>query len=351
MKIVHFHLHPYRLPMVAPIELTHHTFSIKEGWFLTARTDTGISAQAEIPSLPGVHPVKHHEVPYFLEPILSTIKNCPFDTHPFWNRPLFNLLPYSSIPIQFLFALESLLLKFYRLKFLQQFSLSPTLSVPLNELFIPNTFETHTPVASTLKVKLPGLSSPSSTLRALLAQNKNCRLRLDPNRTLTPDNLKSLVACLPPENLEYIEDPYPDLSEGLKQFDRFPLALDKELAHALKSARFPTNTTALVIKPSRDLAISGTLDLILEKKYKVVISSAYETPVGLWPLIHLAAVSRTPCGLDVQKLFKPSPSICFHPVARGTIRLGPNYQKQSIAMHHKQQTVRRKELRHICLIL
>ena len=154
-----------------------------------------------------------------------------------------------------------------------------------------------------------------------MERKKDCRLRLDPNRTLSPAQLKSLVTGLPESNLEYVEDPYPDLLMGLKQFSQFPLALDKELAPALHSNRFPSNTVALVVKPSRDLALSGTLALILKRTYTITISSAYETPLGLWPLIHLAAVSQTPCGLDVQKLFQPTPGLRFHPIANGKISL------------------------------
>ena len=329
MKIVHFTLTPYRLPMAAPVQLTHHTFKTKEGWFLSAENDEGARAHAEIPALPGVHPIRHEEVPSALKPFLNVIKNHAHTGHPNWDKPLFGLLPCdSTLPTPFLFALESLLLAFYRTPFLQQFHLTTGPSVPLNELYIPNSFETHAPVASTLKVKLPGLSAPASTLRILLDRKKNCRLRLDPNRTLTPTLLQSLIAALPPDNLEYVEDPYPDLWEGLKEFDQFPLALDKELAPALSSHRFPQNTIALVVKPSRDLSLSGTLGLIMEKKYKIVISSAYETPLGLYPLIHLAAVSGIPCGLDVQKLFQPSPSLPFHPVHAGNIRLEPDYQSK-----------------------
>ena len=327
MKIVHFALTPYQLPMVSPIELTHHTFKIKKGWFLTAENEEGFSAHGEIPTLPGVHSVQYSEVPSMLNPILDAIKKRPLADHLNWKKPLFDLLPYNSeLPVPFLFALESIFLAFYRTRFLNQFHLPLVLDVPINELYIPNSFETHTPVASTLKVKLPGLSDPSSTLSKILTHKKNCQLRLDPNRTLTPHQLQCLVTSFPFNNLEYIEDPYPDLWEGLKQFDQFPLALDKELAVALYSHRFPNNTVALVIKPSRDLSLSGTLGLILEKKYKIVISSAYETPLGLYPLIHLAAVSQTPCGLDVQKLFQPSPSLPFHPINGGNIHLEPDYQ-------------------------
>ena len=318
MKIVRFHLQPYNLPMTSPIQLTHHTFTTKSGWFLTAENDLGHCARAEIPCLPGVHPVSQEDVPSLLNPLLDSIKDTPLSDTPRWDHPLFDLLPLPHLPIPFLFALESLMLAFYRTCFLERFQLPSCISVPINELFIPGSFETHAPSASTLKVKLPGLADPASLLASL-----NCRLRLDPNRTLSPTQLKSLLSHIPPNNLEYIEDPYPDLWEGLKQFSQFPLALDKELAPALRSKRFPSNTVALVLKPSRDLAISGALKLILQKKYHVTISSAYETPLGLWPLIHLAAVSRTPCGLDVQKLFKPTPDLCFHPHEKGRITLRP----------------------------
>ena len=327
MRVVLFQLAPCELAMAAPVKLTRHTFQTKKSWYLTAKTDRGEWARAEIPCLPGVHPVPYREIPSLIRPTLDTIKDVSLPPEPQWDKPLFGLLPCPPLPIPFLFALEGLFMAFYRTSFLRHFSLPSDLSVPLNELFIPGNFEVSAPVAPVLKVKLPGLSSPASTLAGLLSRKPDCRLRLDPNRTLTPTALESLLDSLPPGSLEYVEDPYPDLWRGLEQFNRFPLALDKELAPALKSARFPDNTVALVVKPGRDLAISGTLRLILEKKYTIVVSSAYETPTGLWCLIHLAAAARTPCGLDVQKLFRPSPSLRFHPVEGGTIRLVPDYFK------------------------
>ena len=199
---------------------------------------------------------------------------------------------------------------------------------PINRLFVPNFFELNPEKINTLKIKIVRLKPALSLIQKLLKQNPRLKLRLDPNRSMQPGQIKQIVKYIPEKNLDYIEDPYPNLHAGLAKFNQFPLALDKELAHGLREESFPKNTLALVIKPSRDLSLSGAIAWILKKKYKIIISSAYETPVGLWSLAHLSRIAHTAGGLDVQKIFCPTKIIPFHRTSHNYLYIKKNYQKE-----------------------
>ena len=333
MYLSHFQFIPYTLKTVHPVSLTSHSFSIKKGHLVIANIHTSIHQKktiaAEVPALPSVHPLSSEEACHELAKILNTLKNITLPTQAKWEKPAFGVLATAAtLPTQVLFSLESLFLGAYHQQFLDNFNLPVSFKIPINRLFIPDSSEPDDSNIQTLKIKTSNLQKPLLLIQKLLQQNPRLQLRLDPNRTMTPSQLESLVKYIPKRNLEYIEDPYPHLHQGLAEFNQFPLALDKELMHALQDKNIPQNVVALVIKPSRDLSFSGAIALLQQKKFKIVISSPYETPIGLWPLAHLSAVTKTPAGLDVQKFFQVSKTIPFHLTTNNHLHISANYQKQ-----------------------
>lgn len=332
MQIVHFQFTPYTLKTVHPVSLTSHNFHIKKGYLVTIDIHTHHGKQtitAEVPALPSVHPLSSEKARTVLTEILNTLKNKPLPSQVKWEKSIFGLLPVTtSLPTQILFSLESLLLGAYHQQFLNDFNLPASFQIPINQLFIPGCFEPKNSNIHTLKIKIADLKNPLTLIQKLLQYNPRLQLRLDPNRTMTPDQIKLLTKKIPKKNLEYIEDPYPDLHRGLAIFDQFPVALDKELIPAFQNKNIPQNVAALVIKPSRDLSLSGTISLIQQKKFKIVISSPYETPVGIWPLAHLSAITKSTAGLDVQKIFQPSTMFPLHPTTNNHLYIAENYQKQ-----------------------
>ncbi len=333
MHLSRFQFIPYTLKTVHPVSLTSHSFSIKKGHLVIINihisTHQNKTIAAEVPALPSVHPLSTKESCNELAKILNTLKNRILPTQLKWEQPTFGVLPTTAtLPTQILFSLESLLLSAYHQQFLDDFHLPASFKIPINRLFIPDSSEPDDSNIQTLKIKTSNLKKPLLLIQKLLQQNPRLQLRLDPNRTMTPSQLESLVKYIPKRNLEYIEDPYPHLHQGLAVFNHFPLALDKELTHALQDKNIPQNVVALVVKPSRDLSLSGVISLLQQKKFKIVISSPYETPVGLWPLAHLSAITKTPAGLDVQKFFQVSKTIPFHPTTNNHLHISENYQKQ-----------------------
>ncbi len=359
MKLASFQFKKYCFPTTKSIQLKSGLLTSKKVFFVTAKTDCGKTMSAEISSLLGVHSFSLLEAKKKISFILDHLKKNSFSRRMRWDRPFFGVfnssLPYSSLPPpQVLFPIESLLLGLYRQQFLEDFNLSSRLSVNINRLFVPCSFEisqlSHVKI---LKVKLSSLKQSQKLIKKLLKKNSNLKLRLDLNQGWTPFNVRKLVSVIPNKNLEYIEDPYKNLSKSLKQFNDFPLALDKELAHILqknkfssfykssswkwnvKHFNFPSNTRVLVVKPSRDLSISGSIFLIKKLRSKkipiqVVISNAYETPIGLWSLAHLAKVSQVPAGLDTQKVFRQTTlnKHLFHPTKINQLTIRSHYLKK-----------------------
>ncbi len=330
MKITSYHFIPFVLPTVKPIVLSRHILKAKKGFFVTIISSDNQKVTAELPVIPGVHPLNRQQAKSLLEAFLKKLMKKPLPEKMKWHQTGFGLSHTFRIP-QLLFTLESLLIGLYRKQFLKDFNISTPLQVPINHLFMPS-FKKLPLSVKVLKVKIDNLKNPQKTIHKLLALYPALQLRLDANGALTPKKLQQLLACILKKNLNYVEDPYIDLARGLKDFSDFPLALDKQVGYFLHSVKaLPKNTKALVIKPSRDLALSGTLALI--KKYaktgvNIVISSAYETSVGLWSLSHIAKVAGGFSGLDVEKVFATH-SVCrLHKQRGGNLVIADDYQEE-----------------------
>ena len=331
MYITRFQFIPYQLKTTRPLQLSRYTLRIKKGYLLQAtlaHSSKTCKLVAEVPAIPTIHPFTAKKARHQIGHILNTLKNRTLPEKARWTKPGFGILPlkYPLPPAQILFTLESLLLGIYHRQFLADFKLSPSFKVPINTLWMPEQ-PINTPL-QTVKIKLQNVKNPWFQIQKLLKQHPHAKLRLDPCRSMTPGEIQTLIKSIPKKNLEYIEDPYPNLHKGLAQFSRFPLALDKELQAALKNKKITKNTVALVIKPSRDLALSGAIRLIRQKKFKIVISSPYDTVAGLWSLAHLGKISQTASGLDVQKVFQPPPALPPHPIRQNQLYMTKNYQKK-----------------------
>lgn len=129
------------------------------------------------------------------------------------------------------------------------------------------------------------------------------KIRLDANRAWNLEDALSFAARLDPElPLEYIEEPVNDFNQ-LNEFHsvtNLPLALDESLTHLQSTELAPLlksckGVVCCVLKPSQ----FGSLDALVQMmetcvsaKCSVVITSAFETPVGLSTLACLAAISN-----------------------------------------------------------
>lgn len=161
--------------------------------------------------------------------------------------------------------------------------------------------------APVVKVK-PGKIPDVKPLLALLQQSPACRLRIDGNRQWTPEQVLEFFEKLPPDAVEYLEEPlqepeaYPDLWKRAP----VPVALDESLLlpEGTVLARHPEVKT-LVLKPT---LLGNAADrepwtaLAAAQGKTLVWSSCFESGVGLWHLVRLAG-GKGHHGLDTNGVF------------------------------------------------
>ncbi|MBM3183837.1 MAG: hypothetical protein FJZ64_00845 [Chlamydiae bacterium] len=149
------------------------------------------------------------------------------------------------------------------------------------------------PDFSTLKLKLGDLSVQEAITH--VQKHLKFRLRLDFNRKWSLDEALSFAKAFSPTDFEYLEEPVSGLDD-LVRFSKltgFPIAVDESLNSPYN--QIPT-LKALVVKPT-------VVGEIPKCNVPVVLSSSYETSVGLLAVARLAEENALPLGLDTFRFF------------------------------------------------
>lgn len=146
-----------------------------------------------------------------------------------------------------------------------------------------------------LKVGRQEIEQDLKLIFELLAINPKLRFRLDANRRWSQEQAATILAALPLANIDYIEEPTPDLEANLKLVTQFhyPLALDETLQQPNYRYQPIEGVHTLVIKPSligSPLTIQNLVDQAQADGVKVVLSSAFETNIGLQAISELAEI-------------------------------------------------------------
>ncbi|MFZ1684800.1 MAG: o-succinylbenzoate synthase [Candidatus Zixiibacteriota bacterium] len=147
-------------------------------------------------------------------------------------------------------------------------------------------------------------------IRAVL--DKSVALRLDANRRWTLEQANSFLNRVAGLDIEYIEEPINNLRmmPELQVSTPVPIALDESLSEYFATGmqtRFVP--AAVVLKPTLVGGWGKCLSLhkwAQSRGAKVVVSSAFESAVGMEGLMQLAAVvsEGIPCGLDTSSWFR-----------------------------------------------
>lgn len=170
-------------------------------------------------------------------------------------------------------------------------------------------FPTYSAVTK-VKVGLHPIEEDIERIRRICSQNNfRGKLRLDANQQWTPDFIDKLCANIDITRVQWIEDPLrqADDYERWEQFSKIPFAYDETLFQSDRAVRKVAGLVALILKPSL-LGMARTLALLewaQQQQINRVISSGFETPIGLRALYALAnKTARTEYhGLDTLKYF------------------------------------------------
>jgi len=153
---------------------------------------------------------------------------------------------------------------------------------------------------STVKLKVSSLSFKEA--KNLINYLKDhFILRIDVNRSWSFEESKYFFSQFNPDAFEYIEEPIKELDQ-LKHFP-FPFALDESLKELLPDCFQYPFLKAVVIKPTMwgDLSF---LHSFKKKNIKIVLSSSYETGIGIYSIAqnakHFSLLSHAH-GLDTGR--------------------------------------------------
>jgi O-succinylbenzoate synthase len=185
---------------------------------------------------------------------------------------------------------------------------------------------------SHIKLKTSLLSMKESKEIIDSLQGK-CALRLDVNRSWSQLEADLFFSQFPSDRFDYVEEPYPK-NCALHNFSH-TLAVDESLRELdfseIKKLRL---LKALVIKPMLMGAGPHVEDLLhaaSKHKWKISLSSSFETGVGLYQIALFAeyfAIPTTPMGLDTYKFLSPDILVNRHSISSGNILFCepcPNY--------------------------
>jgi len=304
--ILNFKVLPFSLDVKAP-------FQKKEGILLYAKTTDGKEAWAEISPLPGFSTETLEEVKKQVESLRIDILN---GQAIFKNQKLFPSV---------IFGLESL---FYTLSGTMIKKLTYPVCGFLNgnyeeiEKQIPFLIEEGYQHVK-LKVSKLSLDEAHFIIRKLLGKVK---LKIDINRSWSLEKSLSFFSKYPIDTFEYIEEPVDNVQD--LEFFPYPIALDETLRENI-SFSFPLKVKALIIKPmlmGSLKSIEQTVQLSKKLKAQVVLSSSYESGVGLFHLCSFferAKIPLYPLGVDTYRLLKQDLLLNPHVISKGMLHLSP----------------------------
>ncbi len=184
-------------------------------------------------------------------------------------------------------------------------AIEPRDRVAVNALFVGSPAAAAEAVASgeldpypCVKVKAgrQSVAEDRDVLRILLAGlPESTTLRVDANRGLTLDDATERFGGLPPERIEYLEEPLANPGELAELHARTGLSigLDETLhVPALRDIGRAPYVTAWCLKPSL-IGHWGRMTFLAKEAERagsaVVVSSALETGLGLWSQVQMAA--------------------------------------------------------------
>ncbi|MBW3166187.1 o-succinylbenzoate synthase [Ferrimonas balearica] len=145
-----------------------------------------------------------------------------------------------------------------------------------------------------LKLARAPMEQEIALVYALLERQPKLLLRIDANRGWSAEQASHFAASVPPAALRYVEEPCANLNDSLRVAaqHRLPLALDETTQVADYQYESLPGVRALVLKPTLIGSLARLQQLVQQARLdgvEVVLSSSFESNIGLTHLAHLAA--------------------------------------------------------------
>lgn len=326
MKLTKARLWKYQLPLQKNFAVKGRPFSAREGLLLQITDEQGHTAWGEAAPLPGFSKESLTQAQTELQNQLPELLDGELagKTPEVQFKSFFEEKPVFSPSV--CFALQSAILT------LQARQEKHSLACLLDEgfqtririnAFIQGPKETAVKQAqallaqgyNSLKIKV-GAGDIAEDIEKVQAVNDVLRgkalLRVDANQAWDLPEAVEFGKAVGLDVVEYIEEPLKDVNQIPEFYNTtlLPSALDESLhSMDLKKMRFIEGVDVLVLKPTLLGGITTIQNLTAQARgagLRVVISSAFESALGLRILAHVAAAFShfTPAGLDTEKMFQ-----------------------------------------------
>jgi len=340
MKITLFDIFKYNLPLAKSYMAKHHKISIRSGLVLHLKNGQNHSGWGEISPLPGLHQENRDQALQQLLTIKPLLLGQEIPENLLSLSRGFETLigKYNPMP-SVRFGIETALLNLLAVK--KHRSLCALLSstypkhISLHALLQGTKTEVQTKArelvaqgfkAFKLKVgsadKVAEDVEKVEVVRSSIGQE--ALLYLDANRAWRWEQALAFAKGIVDYNISYLEEPLRDYAQVSNFFKKtgIPIALDETLASMpLPSSLFPAGVKVLVLKPSVLGGFEKAMHYVRRaREYGIipVVSSAFETGIGLSALANFAASLNQPdttVGLGTYHWFQEDLLLQrFHPL-------------------------------------
>lgn len=338
MIITALHFFPYQLKLKKPFESNSIQISERNILLVQIKTNSSIIGNGEIAPLSGLSVESIDECIKSLNELNNFVVN---SSGACTIPDLFDQLYSSIVPRSVIFGIEqalfSILFKEKDYSLIDGYDPQKIINVnaviPFGEApDIISTIESKVSLGyHTFKIKVgrDDFADDLYILKLIRERSGNrINIRLDANCAWDFDQAVDNINQLSKFSIEYIEQPVKSLDElmELAKSNIISIAVDESISFISEAENILTNSPIefIVIKPSIIGGIRETLGIIKlanETNKKVIISSAFESPIGKRMLVMLASLTNHNYahGLDTIEYFLSPIFDDLFPVERGKI--------------------------------
>ncbi len=320
LTVSHIEFSPFKIPLLASIDLAGHLVRERSGYYLTLKTTEGFSSQGEIAPLEGLSPETPRRVRRDLQEACSYLKAFPISRT---KEGLLEQLKHepnlNNTCASVRFGVESALLQLaaqansqvpaeFLGANLKDVSSAILLQGPYQQVMAD--FKHYADQGARvfkLKVGEKNIALDVKKVNEIRERlDSEAYLRLDANRKWNLKEACIFAELIGPPKIDFIEEPLQDPAK-LTEFCRstgMRTALDESLSWPDLPQQ--EGVVAFIIKPML-LGLIKSMDWIEKARSlqrKAIISSVYESPVGFKMLAHLACLSGQIAGLGTRRYFK-----------------------------------------------
>lgn len=322
MRLITYRIFQYSLPFIKPLVFKTKSITNRDGIILILKFDNEIEGIGEIAPLPGFSKTSIRDCLDNLKIICNNLIRKPLNNI---SEEFFKWLDNSIIVPEVQFGIEmavynamAIIRNLPLCKFISETSSN---EVILNGLVQGDKSSVSDEAISLLqkgfkliKVKATGnVEEDINIVTSVIKTVENyAKIHIDANQKWTFDDALLFAKKIDTTNIIYIEEPFSEISRIAEFFKetKIPVALDESLAlYKLDFLLTIKGVEYIVIKPTFLGGIRKTLCFINKARktsLRPVISSFFESGIGINTLIHIAAGSGQDItlGIDTLKYFE-----------------------------------------------